>query len=63
MLCLSRHRNEDIVIYGPAVVRVIGIRGDVVRLGIIAERHVKILRAELPQHDQGTDRDDRAKPA
>jgi len=50
MLVLSRKKGEDIVI-GDAVVRVVEIRGDRVRLGIDADRDVPIRRGELEPED------------
>ena len=48
MLVLSRKKNETLVIDGPCKVVVLECRtnGDV-RLGIIAEKDVKIMRQEL----------------
>jgi sRNA-binding carbon storage regulator CsrA len=44
MLCLERDKNQKIVVNGPCVITVIGHN---TRLGIEAEPHVSILRAEL----------------
>ncbi len=48
MLVLARKLNETIQI-GASLVRVVGIRGGVVKLGIEAPRDVEILRGELIQ--------------
>ncbi|MEZ6066608.1 MAG: carbon storage regulator CsrA [Planctomycetaceae bacterium] len=47
MLVLSRKRNESIVIDDNIVLTVVDIRGDKVRLGIEAPRHVPIHRSEI----------------
>jgi carbon storage regulator len=47
MLVLSRKRNESIVIDGSIVLTVVDIRGDKVRLGIEAPKHVPIHRSEV----------------
>jgi carbon storage regulator len=47
MLVLSRKLNESIVIDGDIRIKVVGIRGNQVRLGIEAPDSVGILRAEL----------------
>ena len=47
MLVLSRKKSEDIVINGQIVVKVVGIRGDKVRLGIEAPKKVPVHRREV----------------
>lgn len=47
MLVLSRHRNESIVIDGQIKITVVEIRGETIRLGIEAPRHVPVWRQEL----------------
>lgn len=47
MLVLSRKLNEEIRISENIVVRVIGIKGNQVRLGIVAPAEVPVLREEL----------------
>ena len=47
MLVLSRKLNEAIVIGENIVVTVIDIRGDKIRLGIEAPRHVAVHRREF----------------
>ena len=47
MLVLSRKLNESIVIGENIVVTVIDIRGDKIRLGIEAPRHVSVHRREV----------------
>lgn len=47
MLVLSRKLNEEIRIGENIVVRVIGIKGNQVRLGIVAPADVPIVREEL----------------
>jgi carbon storage regulator len=47
MLVLSRRLGESVVIGDDVVVTVLEIRGDVVRLGVDAPRHVPVRRQEL----------------
>jgi len=47
MLVLSRKKNESIVINDDVVVTVIDIRGDKVRIGIDAPRHIPVHRQEV----------------
>lgn len=47
MLCLSRKKDERIVIGGDITITVVEIRGDKVRLGIVAPREVQVHREEV----------------
>jgi carbon storage regulator len=47
MLILSRRVNEKIVIGDDIIVSVVEVRGDQVKLGIEAPRHVKVFREEV----------------
>ena len=47
MLCLSRQKNESIMIGDEIEVSIIDVRGDKVRLGINAPRTVSIHRKEI----------------
>jgi carbon storage regulator len=47
MLVLSRKPGEKVVIDGAAIITVVKVRGDQVRLGIEAPEQVRILRGEL----------------
>jgi carbon storage regulator len=47
MLVLSRKKNESIIISDDITVTVIEIRGDKVRLGIEAPKHVTVHRREV----------------
>jgi carbon storage regulator len=47
MLVLSRKKNESIVINNDITVTVIEIRGDKVRLGIVAPKDVPVHRQEV----------------
>ena len=49
MLVLTRKAGESVVIGDEVVVRVLEVRGDVVRVGIDAPRSVAVQRAELLQ--------------
>jgi carbon storage regulator len=54
MLVLSRKKNESIVINNDVVVTVIEIRGDKVRLGIVAPKDVPVHREEVYEAIHGT---------
>lgn len=55
MLVLSRKFQEVIVIDGGIRLTVLGIRGNIVRLGVEAPSGVKILREEiLERHEPAT---------
>lgn len=47
MLVLSRKKNESIVINNDIVITIVEIRGDKVRLGIVAPRDVSVHREEV----------------
>ena len=47
MLVLSRKKNESIIIDNNIVVTVVEIRGDKVRLGIVAPKDVPVHRQEV----------------
>ncbi|MPY94817.1 MAG: carbon storage regulator CsrA [Acidimicrobiia bacterium] len=47
MLVLSRRANQSIVIGDDIVVTVLDVRGDQVRLGISAPRHLAVHREEV----------------
>ncbi len=47
MLVLSRKKNESIVINGDIIVTIVEIRGDKVRLGIVAPKEVPVHRKEV----------------
>jgi carbon storage regulator len=47
MLVLSRKKNESIIINDNIVVTVVEIRGDKVRLGIVAPKSVTVHRQEV----------------
>jgi carbon storage regulator len=47
MLVLSRKKNESIVINNDVVVTIVEIRGDKVRLGIVAPKTVAVHRQEV----------------
>lgn len=57
MLVLSRKKNESIVINNDVVVTVVEIRGDKVRLGIVAPKDVPVHRQEVYEaiHGRGPD--------
>ena len=47
MLVLSRKKNESIVINNDIVITVVEIRGDKIRLGIVAPKDVPVHREEV----------------
>ena len=47
MLVLTRHANQSIMIGHDIVVTVLEVRGDQVRLGIRAPRHIAVHRDEV----------------
>lgn len=47
MLVLSRQRDESIMIGDDVEITVVDIRGDKVRLGITAPRHIQVHRKEV----------------
>lgn len=47
MLVLSRKKNESIIINNDIIITVIEIRGDKVRLGIVAPKDVPVHREEV----------------
>lgn len=47
MLVLSRKKNESIIINNDIVLTVVEIRGDKVRLGIVAPKDVPVHRQEV----------------
>jgi carbon storage regulator len=55
MLVLSRKKNESIVINNDITVTVVEIRGDKVRLGIVAPKEVPVHRQEVWEaiHNKG----------
>lgn len=57
MLVLSRKVGEQIVIGEDIVLTVVDVRGDTVRLGIAAPRHVTVNRAEVLRAVEESNRD------
>ena len=55
MLVLSRKKNESIVINNDVIVTVVEIRGDKVRLGIVAPKDVPVHRQEVYDAIHGKD--------
>ncbi len=47
MLVLSRKKNESIIINDDITITVVEIRGDKVRLGIVAPKNVSVHREEV----------------
>lgn len=54
MLVLSRKKNESIVINNDITITVVEIRGDKVRLGIVAPKDVSVHRHEVYEAIHGT---------
>lgn len=47
MLVLTRGQGESITSDGPMEIRVLRVRGNKVRIGIVADKRVHVLRTEL----------------
>jgi carbon storage regulator len=47
VLVLTRRKNQSIIIGDDIVVTVLEVKGDQIRLGITAPRHVQVYREEL----------------
>jgi carbon storage regulator len=47
MLVLTRRVGESLVIGDDVVIRVLDVKGDVVRIGVDAPRHVQVHRQEV----------------
>lgn len=62
MLVLSRKKNESIVIDNEIVVTVVEIRGDKVRLGIVAPKDTPVHREEVYEAIHGKTAAEVAKP-
>ena len=62
MLVLSRKQGEQIKIGQGITLTVLGVRGGVVKLGIDAPPHLRILRGELTAWINQTLQDDWQKP-
>ena len=54
MLVLSRKKNESIIINSDITVTVVEIRGDKVRLGIVAPKEVPVHRQEVYEAIHGS---------
>ncbi len=63
MLVLSRKKNESIVINNDITVTVVEIRGDKVRLGIVAPKEVPVHRQEVFDAIHGKQTSESAAPA
>ena len=55
MLVLTRRRQERIQIGDNITLTVVKIKGNSVRLGIEAPRHVRVVRGELPRSSNAAD--------
>jgi carbon storage regulator len=62
MLVLSRKKNESIVINNDITVTVVEIRGDKVRLGIVAPKEVPVHRQEVYDAIHGSKAPEAAPP-
>jgi carbon storage regulator len=62
MLVLSRKKNESIVINNDITVTVVEIRGDKVRLGIVAPKEVPVHRQEVYDAIHGKETTDAPAP-
>ena len=57
MLCLTRKKNESIIINNDITVVVLEIRGDKVRLGVEAPKEVPVHRREVWDANRRKDRE------
>lgn len=57
MLVLSRKIDESIMIGGDIEVVVLGVEGDIVKIGIRAPKEIEILRKELYANIQSSNRE------
>ena len=53
MLILTRKKGQSLLIDGQVEVVVVGVRGDQVRLGVVAPRGVSVMRKELLDQVRG----------
>ncbi|MFF2018094.1 carbon storage regulator CsrA [Paenibacillus sp. NPDC058177] len=60
MLVLSRKKGESIVIQDQIELTVLGVEGDIVKIGISAPKHVDIFRKEVYLSIQETNRESAA---
>lgn len=51
MLVLSRKTEQTVIIDGQVEIKVLGIKGQVVKLGVAAPKSIKVLRGELSTGD------------
>ncbi|MHC4605137.1 MAG: carbon storage regulator CsrA [Planctomycetota bacterium] len=58
MLVLSRHKDESIMIGENVEVTIVGIRGNEIRLGIVAPKSIPVHRKEVYEviHSQKVDK-------
>jgi len=63
MLVLSRKKNESIVINNDITITVVEIRGDKVRLGIVAPKEVPVHRQEVYEAIHGKSPQEEQTPA
>jgi carbon storage regulator len=63
MLVLSRKKNESIIINNDVIVTVVEIRGDKVRLGIVAPKDVPVHRQEVYDAIHARDAVEQSAPA
>jgi carbon storage regulator len=63
MLVLSRKQGEQIKIGDGITVTILGVRGGVVKVGIDAPPHLRILRGELSQWLNSNPQEDADHPA
>ena len=57
MLVLTRRPGESVMVGDDVVVTVLDVRGDVVRLGIMAPRSIQVHREEVYRELQKADRE------
>ena len=55
MLVLSRRIGESIVIDGDIYIKVLDVKGDRIKLGIVAPKEVPIFRTEINMQEENQD--------
>lgn len=52
MLILDRKREQTIKVDGPCEIKIVRVCGHRVKVGIVADRSVKVLRGEVVERDR-----------
>jgi len=63
MLILTRKKDETIVVRNDVRIKVLGVSGNQVKIGIDAPREIRILRDELIEADKAKAKESTKKPS